>query len=119
MMLAAKATCAAHPGNEAVAICARCGGFVCERCSNPGAGSQRLCDGCIDRGALQATARSKLALGLATCSFVLVLPGIAALMLARAELRDVRDGKILPTGVMFARLAQWIALLELASLGLG
>jgi hypothetical protein len=48
--LAEGARCGRHPEAPAIAICARCGDFVCAPCASRGAGDRRYCPRCEDFG---------------------------------------------------------------------
>ena len=110
------AFCADHPDVLALGTCGRCGSFVCERCAQPGLEAQLLGLRCLERSGLHSTPRAVTALVLATLTFLGGVPGVFALILANAELREAHDGKVLPDGVLHAKLARSIALMELGAL---
>lgn len=73
------AICAAHPGERAAFVCARCGDFGCERCVHRvSPGARPLCASCWSQRQLAA---GELARG--EGSFRLwILGGVGALLLA-------------------------------------
>ena len=113
------AFCAEHPSVAAIATCVRCGNFVCEGCANANVEETKLCERCVERAGATVSPRAIAALVLATCTFVGVVPGLVALVLSEAELRDVREGARPANGALYAKLARYVAWLELGAILVG
>ncbi len=99
------ASCRLHPDVAAVALCSRCGSFVCEDCR-------------LDRDPVRCPRCHEVALGaapsgqavaalvLATCGFAGFVPGIVGLVLARREIDRIRRGEAPLRGLGYAELAR-------------
>ena len=61
---AAGATCPVHAGVSAVAVCARCGTFVCAQCWNEGGDRQAYCPACVPADLLLADLGTRFAAAL-------------------------------------------------------
>jgi hypothetical protein len=97
-------SCPTHPAASAVAICSRCGRFVCGDCLEL-TGETPLCLECHERasGAVasrRATASMVLALMGLCCGFA---PGVVGLVLARRELQAIERGEAPLAGLSRAR----------------
>lgn len=98
------AACGPH-GAPSVALCYRCGAFVCSSCRRWQA-EKPLCTGCVQRLGEKPSAQATIALAVATVGFCGFLPGIPAVFLARRELRRIRECQAPAAGESLATLAQ-------------
>lgn len=110
-------SCPAHPAASAVAICSRCGKFVCGDCLEL-AGEAPLCVECFERasgGLASRRATASMVLGLVglSCGF---LPGVVGLVLARRELRAIDRSEAPTAGRRRARVGFVLGCLDLAFL---
>jgi uncharacterized paraquat-inducible protein A len=109
MGLESDARCAAHPDAPATALCHRCGAFLCAACSRP-YGRDALCPVCATRLALapevSLQAWVAFGLGIAGLACGLLLPGVAAWVLATRELRRIDAGTAPPGGRTYALAAR-------------
>ena len=112
-VLPSDAQCGNHPDAPAVALCARCGVFVCARCRHATVASE-LCDRCHALYVKGKPSReANLALLLATLGFVAVIPGVVALFLAQKELRRVDAARSPLAGRSVAELARVLGIFHL------
>ena len=110
-------SCPTHPSASAVAICGRCGRFVCGDCLEL-AGESPLCLECHQRasgGLASRRATAAMVLGILglCCGFV---PGLVGLVLARQELRAIGRGEAPAAGSRRARVGFVLGVLNLAFL---
>ncbi|MHB8877400.1 MAG: hypothetical protein ACYC8T_27220 [Myxococcaceae bacterium] len=114
-----KASCPSHPSRAAVAICGRCGKFVCGDCLEL-AGEVSLCLDCHGR------ARGGWASGTATASLVLgivglILGGLPGLIGAARHFSDINRGVPFPfagliCGLLPGLVGLFLATRELAAI---
>jgi len=110
-------SCPTHPAASAVAICGRCGKFVCGECLEL-AGESPLCLECLERargGPASRRATASMVLGLVglLCGFV---PGVVGLLLARRELRAIERSEAPTAGRGRAKVGWVLGALNLAFL---
>lgn len=108
-------SCAPH-GAAAIALCHRCGAFVCASCRRWQA-EKPLCTRCVQRLGDKPSSQATIALVIATVGFFGFLPGIPAVFLGRRELARIRACQAPAAGESIASLAQglgWFHLIAFA-----
>jgi hypothetical protein len=112
------ARCPEHPADAALAVCARCGRFLCRRCAHPQPELPPVCAECLRRTLAGRSPRAVLALVLACFTFAGGAPGLVALWLARSERARIRRGEAPLGGGPLLRVASLLAWIELGLLAL-